>query len=184
MNTRTIVVLGATAAILYLVWRSQQQRTSPQLVSTGLLDWAASPEQDAAYWALMSGGTPSAAGSQGTGDVTPGTMTRWLGSLFAGSPFAWSAPNAATNPQLQPVSAPPGATILPGPVPPQQPTPQSAVQSSSPWLPASFRMAAPVSVNAWAQDLTLLDPLGALLIGSGDTIDVKVIDSTQAALRG
>lgn len=175
MSNKTIIAVVAAAAVLYLVWRRTQAMAQPALVPQSLLDWAASPSQDAAYWALMSGGTPSTAGSTGAGSVTPGTMTQWLGHLFPGAPQAWGAPNAATNPLLQSPAGPPGATIPPNPVPPQQPTPQSAVQSSSPWLPSDFALLAPVSSSPWATDLTLGAPLASLVVGSGDFIDAKVV---------
>lgn len=182
MNNRTLIALGVTAAVLYLVWQRSRQPAQAQLVPAQLLDWAASPQQDAAYWALMSGGTPSTAGSTGTGTTTPGTLTQWLGRVFGGTVGAWKAPNAATNPIAQTSSAQPGAVVLPGPLPPEVPTPQSAVQSSSPYLPASFMLAAPVSSSAWALDATLADPLGALLIGGGDFIDVQQTPFTPRAL--
>lgn len=173
MSNRTLITLGVAAVLLYIVWKKQHEApaAAPQLVSNNLLDWAASPAQDAAYWSLMSGGSPSPAGTHGAAAVTPGTMTQWLGSIFPGYRNAWSAPNAATNPQLQAVAGPPGAFAFPGPVVPAQPTPQSAVESTSPWLPSDFALPAPVSASAWASELTLNDPLAALLVGSGSTID-------------
>lgn len=178
MNNRTLIAVGLAAVVLYLVWQRQRAASgSGQLVPTSLLDWSPSPAQDAAWWAANSGGTPSAAGSSGDGAVTPGTMTEWLGRIFPGYTKAWSAPNAATNPLQQLSAAPAGASVPPYPVPPQQPTPQSAVQSSSPYLPQAFALAAPVSSLPWATELTLLDPLAVLGLGGGDYIDAVKVQS-------
>src|SRR5678815_2837138 len=133
MSNKQLIALAVAVAVLYAVWRARHgQQAEPGIVPAGALDWAASPGQDAAYWALMSSGNPSAPGSlrTGGGHVTPGTMTQWLGSLFPG--FAsWSAPTAGTNPIALPSNGPAGALVLPGPVSPAQPTPPSAVESTS-----------------------------------------------------
>lgn len=174
MSNRTLVTVAAVAVVLYVLYRHRmaEPATDAGIVPPNALDWAASPAQDAAYWSLMATGLPSVPGEvrEGRATVTPGVMTQWLGRIFPGYVNHWTAPRAATNPVEQLSSASPGATILPGPVPPQQPTPQSAVESSSPWLPNAFVLPAPVAAQPWATELTVDDPLAALLVGGG-TID-------------
>lgn len=174
MSNKQLLALVVAAAVLYAVWKARSgQPADSGIVPAGALDWAASPGQDAAYWALMSSGNPSTPGSAraGAATVTPGTMTQWLGSVFPGLSQAWVAPSRGTNPIALPSNGPPGALVLPGPVSPAQPTPQSAVESTSPWLPQNFTLPAPVSPIPWATGLTELDPIASLMVGSGDFID-------------
>lgn len=177
MKQNTLIAVLAVAVIAYLVWRRQQglQPLNPESENTN--DLVLSPAERTQYWSVHASGDPSTAGSQGAGQVTPGTLTQWLGRVFGGSVSPWGAPNAATNPQLQLPAGPPGAFVPPGPTPPQQPTPQSAVQSTSPYLPDNLRLAAPVSSSAWAQALSFNDPYAVLLAG-GDFIDVQLEPSS------
>jgi hypothetical protein len=152
---------------------------APDVVSQAELDWIPEPQQDAAYWALVSGGPPSAAGSRGAGEVTPTVkMIPRISSLFPGERFAWDAPNAGTGLFRVPSFAPPGATITPGPVPPAQPTPQSAVEPSSPWLPDDLRLVAPLAANPWFFELSASDPFAA--VASGGFIDVEAVAADPA----
>jgi len=186
MSNRTLILIAAAVA-LYLLWKHQQEQGDasaqpPAIVPQHLLDWSPSPMQRADYWSGAAGFSPSQPGAQRAGGaaVTPGTMTQWLGSVFPGV-GRWDAPNAATDPVLQPAAGPPGAFVTPGPVSPQQPTPQSAVQSTSPYLPQDFTLETPVSSSPWASDLTLHDPLSVLLVGSGDYIDAVVVPAGVGA---
>lgn len=177
MSNRQFLALAVAATVLYVIWRHRQQAQPAPGIVPASLDWAASPAQDAAYWALMASGNPSVPASSraGAATVTPGTLTQWLGRLFPGYADNWHAPAAGVNPIALPSNGPAGALVLPGPVPPQQPTPQSAVESSSPWLPSDFVLPSPVSPLPWAQALTEIDPLAALSIGSGDFIDAVTV---------
>jgi len=179
VSNRTLLALVAAGAVLYLVWRARQAGAQPLFAaSQNINDLIQSPEQRSAYWALMASGVPSEAGSRGAGTTTPGTITAWLGRVFPGGLFAYSGPSAGTGAKEQTSSALAGAFVAPGPVPPSSPTGQSAVESSSRWLPESLRLASPASSNPWFTNLTFDDPLAVVQLG-GDFIDVKVLPESD-----
>jgi hypothetical protein len=174
MRANTLVAVAVTAVVLYVILRSRAAGAAVRTVASASdVDWIPDPEADAAWWALHSGGTPSAAGSMGTGTTTPATkLIDRLSHVFRGDYAAWSGPNANTN-QVQQLSfSPPGATIPPGPVPPEQPTPQGPTEPTSPWLPPNLRLAMPVASSPWTMDLSLADPY-ALIAFKGGWIDVE-----------
>lgn len=175
MRANTVVAIAAAAAVLFLIWRARQNQNTgtPTIATAADVDWIPDPEADAAWWAINSGGTPSPAGSRGAGVVTPSSkLIESISQAFPGNLFAWSSPNANTNPVQQKSFSPPGATILPGPVPPAQPTPQGPTESTSPWLPAGLDLRAPVAASPWFMELSLADPY-ALLAYKGGYIDVE-----------
>lgn len=172
------LILGALG-VAVIRRASAPAPVAPDVVSQAELDWIPEPQQDAAYWALVSGGSPSPAGSRGAGVVTPAVkMIPHVSSLFPGNTSAWDAPNAGTGLFRVPSFAPPGATITPGPVPPAQPTPQSAVEPSSPWLPDDLRLVAPLAANPWFFELSAADPFAA--VASGGFIDVEAVAAAPA----
>lgn len=88
----------------------------------------------------------------------------------------WSNQPAARGSQVAMPSSPGGKAARPGPAAPGMPTPQSAVESSSPWLPATMQLAAPLAANRWYFGLSAVDPAIAVAAGSGGIIDVKRVE--------
>jgi hypothetical protein len=178
MTQKQLVTLALVAGLVVLIYRRRQQLASLPLnpESEQINGLVATPEEDAAWWAFRSGGSPSAAGSRGAGEVNPVTkLLDNISRVFAGEVVAWGAPNAATGP-AQLSFSPPGATIPPGPVPPGQPTPQGATESSSPWLPSDLALAAPLSANPWMMELSASDPW-SIIAGGGGFIDVEPVSA-------
>lgn len=168
MDKKTVAVIVIAAGIAYIVWRNNrpaQERNINQLVPT--------PEQDANWWAIMAGQTPSLAGSNGAGEVNP--VTKLIGGLaaaFRGESAAWSAPNAGTGPFV-PSNGPAGLSVPGQPVSPGQPTPQSAVSSSSPYLSPNLALPVPLQMNPWIGQLSMSNPIAAFQYGGASYIDVR-----------
>lgn len=135
-------------------------------------DWSQSPDATETYWRLMGRGTNpamSTAGDQPRGVVGPMTsMLRPGGALQRVSlPTAmalqgrWSAPRAGERGTgtAAPVTsgALPGSSIAPLPVSPQQPTPQSAVSSNSPFLPRYLSFRQTWAESRWFQPASALN---------------------------
>lgn len=154
--------------------------------SRNINDNVASANQNAAFWAIQSGGNPSIPGqTNARGIVTPATAALWSrpGGNFGGNAGVWKAPNAGvTAVSMQPL-APRGMITRLGPVPPGAPTPQSAVQSSSPWLPTDLRLVAPLAANPWYYELSRSNPFIALAAGSGGYIDVARMSAPPGVME-
>lgn len=173
MDKTTWIALAVAAGVLYLVYRAKMNDTPLNPASENTVHNIASPEQDAAYWAIFSGGTPSPAGSTGAGETTPAIkIIDRVSALFRGELGAWGAPNAGEGAYQVPSFSPPGATVLPGPVPPGQPTPQSATDSSSPWVPNDLTLAYPLAANPWFFELSEKAPGSSIALKNG-FIDVE-----------
>jgi hypothetical protein len=160
------------------------------------VQWAMTPTQQEAYWRYMGRGeTPSmqTAGTVTRGTVSPQTSILKPGGvlqtvrvpLALGWPVPWAAPAGGwrlpgSSVPVKP-GGPAGLILPPQPVPPGQPTPQSAVQSNSPWLLREFAFAHAWSDSRWVQPASALNPWSpALYSGYIATVNVPVAPLERA----
>jgi hypothetical protein len=177
------MALAIAGGLAWLSWR-QLQAVGGTIGGGGIL--AASdvflPSAGAwrAHWAGLAGGSPSMdLGADAAAGVQPTVvyMAGPPGRRLPASPHIWTAPARGTGPGLVP-SDPGGRPVLPGPLPPGSPTPQSAVESSSPFLPADLSFLMPLAANRWYFGLSAVDPRLSVAAGSGGMVDVKRIPIT------
>lgn len=171
------IVMGV---VMMFSWQNRARRVTtgtgvalPTLPeSKPSVDWSPSPDAAEAYWRIMGRGTDPAMST--SGDTTRGTVGPMTSMLLPGGalqrvslPFAlalqgrWSAPRAGERPSggVSPTSssALPGVSPVPLPVSPAQPTPQSAVSSSSPFLPRYLHFSRAWSESRWFQPASALN---------------------------
>lgn len=123
------------------------------------------------WWAIHATGMPSVLGSNGTGVVTPGTLTSRMGSFFGGT-RPYLPPNAGTTLLFMKPASPAGSSPIPGVRAPGTPTTISPVQGSGPTPPPI--LSAPVSANPWLYEVSLTDPVAAWW-GGGSMIDSRIL---------
>ncbi len=123
------------------------------------------------WWAVHATGNPSVLGSNGTGSITPGTLTARMGRFFQGTrPYV--PLSAGTTLLYMKPSSPAGGSPIPGVNAPGTPTTVSPVQGSGPVPPPA--LAGPVSANPWLYEISLTDPVAAWW-GGGSMIDSRLV---------
>lgn len=146
----------------------------------------ASPEQNSSFWARHASGIPTTqTGPSDTGVVTPAnTLTRGGSPLiiYAGQRAAWNSPRAGVRASQAMTAIPTGRVILPGPVTPGAPSPQSPVASTSPYVtPSTLVMSAPLPISHWFQGM---NPSAAFagMVGSSWADVVRTMPVTGQSL--
>lgn len=160
MGRDMLFIVGALVGA-YVVNRQNRRQlaASRSLAARNINDNVASAEQNTNYWARhATGARPTTqTGQSDTGVVTPAnTLTRGGSPLviYGGQRAAWSMPRAGVVAGQYQSPRPLGRVILPGPVTPGAPSPQSPVASTSPFItPKSLTMDAPMPIAHWFQNM-------------------------------
>lgn len=168
MSSKTILLVGAAVVALVALRR-------PRAAGVPYTNDLPSPQDWAAWWRARAGGTPSTLGSNGSGVVTPGTLTARMGSFFGGTePYV--APKAGTTLLFMKPASPAGVSYSPGVTVPGQPTGVSATQPEG--TITNVSLAGPVSASPWFYPISLVDPVAAWW-GGGSMIDSRMLSGVR-----